>query len=96
MSAFYADVQVGKKVKITKKEGNRLTLDIDTLKSILKPYEGFPVAVYAIVGPLRSGKSFPPKLACWLSGAIKVVAGTVISLFLICHQLFFVELRVDG
>jgi len=68
-SKFYQYNFTEKATKITKtiktKNGTQVEIDVKALQSVLKnpKYADYPVAVYSIIGPYRSGKSF--LLSCW-------------------------------
>ena len=44
---------------------NKIEIDMKALQQVLKnpKYEHYPVAVYSVIGPFRTGKSF--LLSCW-------------------------------
>ena len=68
-----------KTTKITKEtqteQGVKIEIDAKALKKVLTNpmYKDFPVAVYSVIGPFRSGKSF--LLSCWtLFAQCKIVS----------------------
>ena len=69
-------------VKITKevpsKNGTKVALDVEKLKKIFYKYDNYLVAVYAVSGPFRSGKSFLQNLlVCYLKGVQLAQVGMV-------------------
>ena len=66
---IFAIFGLDKITKITKsvktEHGTNVEFDLEALKKVLKnpKYEHYPVAIYSIIGPFRSGKSF--LLSCW-------------------------------